>query len=436
MRTAIIGLGITGYSCVEFLHGRDELLVVDSRDTPPQLQALNTNYPDVRVVCGAVDFDPAGFDRVIVSPGISLDSCLLRHARDVVPFVSDIDLFCEAAQAPLIAITGTNGKSTVTALVGHLLNHSGRRVPVGGNLGDAALALLDNDADAYVLELSSFQLERMRSHHFAAASILNLSEDHLDRHGDMPTYVASKHRIYADCGIAVANRAEPETLPQQGFEQLVTFGPDQAAAPNWGIVEHQDQRYLALGDKRLTACSALTISGRHNEQNALAACALAMSMGVEFEELAAGLATYQGLSHRCERVALAGGVEFINDSKATNVGATQAALEGLGDRQRRHIVLIAGGDGKGADFSPLREPVAAFVKRLIVLGKDKHLLAQVMTDVVTVEQVSDMEQAVAAARNCAEQGDIVLLSPACASLDMYPNFAARGDDFTRQVRSA
>ncbi len=433
-RTAIIGLGITGFSCVKYLHGREQLMVLDTRSAPPMLAELTQDYPDVEVQLGATDFDPEGFDRAIISPGVSLDSCLLARATNRVRFDSDIDLFCDAASAPVIAITGTNGKSTVTDLTGHLLNSTGRHVPVGGNLGSAALDLLDEDADAYVVELSSFQLERLRTHHFAAAALLNLSEDHLDRHGDMATYLASKQLIYRDCAVALANRNDARTLPEHKVGQLVTFGDDAPpAAGDWGVVERDGQRLLACGERILCSVGDLSIAGRHNELNALAACALAMSQGAAFESLAEPLRRYPGLPHRAQRVLVADQVDYINDSKATNVGATLAALSGFGDPRQRRVILIAGGDGKGADFSALRDSTNRYVKALIVLGADAPALQAALADCAPTTSVNDMAAAVRLAHEQAEPGDVVLLSPACASFDMYSGFAARGEDFAEQV---
>jgi UDP-N-acetylmuramoylalanine--D-glutamate ligase len=434
-RTAIIGLGVTGFSCVRFLHGREELLVLDTRDAPPMLARLNTEFPDVEAVCGAREHDFAGVDRIIVSPGVGLDHCLLAGVGGSIPLESDIDLFCEAARAPIVAITGTNGKSTVTSLVGHLLTAAERRTAVGGNLGDAALDLLDPEAQAYVLELSSFQLERLRSHHFAAACILNVTADHLDRHGDLAGYAASKQRIYRDCALAVANRADPLTLPAGSVERLITFGPDAPEAGHWGIAESAGERFLARGRERLLECSALPVAGRHNEQNVLAACALIEDWQIPAATLTDGLISFRGLPHRCQRVAARRGVEFVNDSKATNVGATLAALEGFARPGAPHIVLIAGGDGKGADFAPLKPAVADAVKLVVVLGQDAERLERTLAPVVPCRMVKTMEEAVATAADAASEGDVVLLSPACASLDMYTNFAARGDHFARCVEA-
>ncbi len=429
--TAIVGLGITGYSCLRYLHDRDELLVLDTREAPPFIDAVREEFPELTVHCGVREHAFEGVDRIIVSPGMSLDSCLLADVRARVPLLSDIDLFCEAAEAPILAITGTNGKSTVTALAGHLLASAGVHAPVGGNLGEAALDILDDEAQAYVLELSSFQLERLSPHAFAAATILNLTEDHLDRHGDMASYRASKQRIYRRCGLAVCNRADPATQPEAVVSRSTSFGPDAPEASHWGVREIAGERMLARGEEPVLACAELPLAGRHNEQNALAACALLEDFGLPVKRLAAGLRSFQGLRHRCELVAEIHGVRYVNDSKATNVGATVAALAGFADER---VVLIAGGDGKGADFSPLADAVRGSVQEVVTLGRDGERLGSALADVVPTRQVASMAQAVSAAAALAAAGDVVLLSPACASLDSYENFAARGDDFAACVR--
>jgi UDP-N-acetylmuramoylalanine--D-glutamate ligase len=437
-RTLIIGLGITGMSCVRYLYGLlgpDRLLIADTRTEPPGLDLLRHDFPDVTVMVGATDLDFEGVDRILVSPGVSLTDPILAGLPDDVSLVSDVDLFCDAARVPIIAATGTNGKSTVTSLVGHLLQRSGVNAVVGGNLGEAALDLLSDAAELYVLELSSFQLERLARHHFLAATILNVSEDHLDRHGDMSAYVAAKQRIYRDCALAVANRADRLTFPVTDGA-LVTFGEDEPAAGQWGLRLLDGQRWLARGDEPVVPASELPIAGRHNEQNVLAALALADAAGVAIDSMREAVRTFEGLRHRCERVAEVNGVEYINDSKATNVGATRAALMGLGRGEgAAHIVLIAGGDGKGADFTPLKEMVDRYVRVLLLIGRDAPLLARALADVTQVRCVSTMDEAVAEAAVLAHAGELVLLSPACASLDMYPNFAARGNHFAQAVEA-
>ena len=370
-----------------------------------------------------------------MSPGVGLDNCLLKNLPARVQLTSDIDLFCEAARAPILSITGTNGKSTVTALTGHLLAECGVNVQVGGNLGQPALDLLDPTAEAYALELSSFQLERLQPQRFEAAACLNVTEDHLDRHGNMAAYVASKQRIYRNCGRAVAFRGDPNTLPVASVDALVTFGLDEPDGGHWGIRTQGDRRWIALGERCLIACDELPLAGRHNELNVQAALALLEGRWASVEQLIAGLKSFRGLPHRCERVTILAGVEYINDSKGTNVGATEAALAGFGVDGVRNLILIAGGDGKGADFSPLRGPVGRFVKAAVLLGRDAAQLGAVLADVTQIHLVADMDQAVALAAQLAQAGDLVLLSPACASLDMYRNYEARGQHFSRAVEA-
>lgn len=435
-KTLIVGLGVTGVSCARYLASRDDVTVVDTREAPPGLAEFEREFPGVPVHVGAARIDDVGrFDRVVVSPGVSLGHPLLADVPSRVAMVSDIDLFCEAARAPVVAVTGTNGKSTVTSLVGHLLNGAGVRAVVGGNLGVAALDLLDRHAEAYVLELSSFQLERMAAHHFRAATILNVTEDHLDRHGSMAAYVAAKQRIYRDCELAVAHRAETATYPESGCT-MTTFGSDAPERGHWGIRMHEGQRWLAQGESLIVASASLPLAGAHNELNVLAAMALTSVFGVSLDVVAEAACRFEGLPHRCQRVAEKGGVVYINDSKATNVGATEAALVGLGTTlpgDAPHIVLIAGGDGKGADFRALADVVGRFVKALVLLGRDAPALQAALGEQTDTHRVNDMDEAVRLAAQLAARGDLVLLSPACASLDMYRNFAARGDHFARAV---
>jgi UDP-N-acetylmuramoylalanine--D-glutamate ligase len=444
-RTAIIGLGVTGYSCLRYLAGRRPLVVLDTRDEPPNAAAARREHPATPFHFGraAAEFDFAGVAEVIVSPGIALDHCLVRSALAAGASVqSDVDLFLDAvaaeSSAPVYAVTGTNGKSTVTALAGHLLGALGRHPGVGGNLGEAALDLLGGPHDCYVLELSSFQLERMRDHPFAAAVILNVTDDHLDRHGTLAAYAAAKQRIHARACRAVANRRDPLTVPTVPVQDLLTFGPDAPGEGEWGIVRADGRDWLAQGATRLLAVDELPIAGAHNAQNALAALALVAPAGLTEDvtarqQLAAGLRSFRGLPHRCVTVAEVRGIRYVDDSKATNVGAALAALEGLGDSARRNLVLIGGGDGKGADFAPLRDAVSRYVKALVLIGRDGPRMADELSGTAPSEAATDMGDAVARATRLAGRGDIVLLAPACASLDMFRNFAERGDAFASAV---
>lgn len=442
MRTAIIGMGVTGYSCLRYLAGRDDLLLLDTRDNPPYGDAAQQACPEARAAFGA-DACRERFedvDRVIVSPGVELDHPLVERARAAGALVeSDIDLFCQAARAPIYAVTGTNGKSTVTALAGHLLAELGTNPGVGGNLGEPALDLLREPRDCYVLELSSFQLERMNRYPFRAATILNLSEDHLDRHGSLQRYTESKQRIYAQAHRAVANRGDAGTLPNSDVAELVTFGTDRPDPGHWGVGTVDGKVCLLRGTEAVMALADLPLAGMHNALNVLAAFALVARDDTASADLAAAAVTFRGLPHRCQPVAERDGVVYIDDSKATNVGAALAALEGLaGDGVQRpapHLVLIAGGDGKGADFTPLAAGVRRYVKAVVLLGRDAQRLQEALEGSVPITRVDDMAQAVTAARYAAQPGDVVLLSPACASLDMFANYAARGAAFAAAVEA-
>ena len=432
--TVIFGLGITGYSCVRFLHATDRLTVIDTRAAPPFADKTRSQYPDVKLILGSAKAEHfVDADRIVVSPGLRTTSCLLDEARArAIPLVSDIELFLEHARAPVIGITGTNGKSTVTALTGELLRDAGMNVGVGGNLGEAALDLLDEARDAYVLELSSFQLERLNVGRFAIASNLNVTPDHLDRYPDVGSYAASKQRIFVGCDVAIYNRADPLTFPQTGVGRSVSVGLDAPEQNGWGIVDLRGTRYLSTGDERFLATEQLGIRGRHNEFNALAAMALARAAGGDTSSWSTTLQRFKGLAHRCQTVATIEGVTFINDSKATNLGACLAALEGLGET-RKNIVLIAGGDAKNADLTPLREPIAKYVRHVITLGKDASAVESAVGDAAPTHRVATLRDAVLQSRTLAGPGDLVLLSPACASLDMFANFDARGREFADVV---
>lgn len=436
MRTAVVGLGVTGMSCLRHLHGRDELVVVDTRERPAGLAEAKSAYPAVEYRLGARKFDPGGFDRAILSPGVAAGSAMGREVlQSGLPVISDIDLFFAAVREPVYAVTGTNGKSTVTSLVGHLLAAGGARPGVGGNLGLAALDAIGPDRDCYVLELSSFQLDRMRGGRLRSATILNVSADHLEWHGGMACYAAAKQRIYAGAERAVANRDDPLTHPKsRNPGELVTFGGDEPGPGQWGVLSRHGRRALAWGGRALLDASRLPLTGRHNELNVLAA--LAMVHGGDFHGdealLEAALAGFTGLAHRCETVASTGAVTYVNDSKATNVSAALAALSGLG-KAPGSVVLIAGGDGKGADFAQLGDAIAERVSHLVVLGADGPAIERAVRERTPVSRAREMGEAVRQAANAARPGDVVLLSPACASFDMFENFEARGEAFRAAV---
>ena len=422
--TIVLGLGETGRSCVAFLHGREPLAAFDTRPNPPGLAELRQAHPRLRLI-DAADWDAevARATRVLVSPSIDPEHCLVRRARaGGAAIASDIELFLAAAQAPVIGITGTNGKSTVTALVGELLAAAGHNVGVGGNLGPPALDLLHPDRASYVLELSSFQLQRLRRPGLAVACVLNVSPDHLDRHHNIDRYAACKRRIFGGCDVAVFNADDPRTRPQTG--EGVAIG-----ANDWRI----EGDTLVLGGETMPT-QEVALKGRHNHFNVLAAAAIAASAGMAVADMKPILERFIGLPHRCTEVARIGNVTFIDDSKATNVGACRAALEGLGN-DSRNLVWIAGGDAKSATFEELAAPARRHAAHALLIGRDAVRVAEGLGDAVPVTHVTDMQSAVREAWRLAQPTGTVLLSPACASFDMYANYEARGRAFAAAAKA-
>ena len=433
-RTLVVGVGMTGLSCGRFLARQNcPVAFVDSRANPPALESLREAISNPSLRLGG--FDPAsldGIDRLVVSPGVPLDEPLLEQARRRgLPVLGDIDLFVEQARAPIIAITGSNGKSTVTSLLAQLLSAAGHEVRAGGNLGPPALDLLhDDDPDYYALELSSFQLERTARVPCAAAVVLNVSADHLDRYADIESYAEAKARLYRDARRAVVNRDDPWVSAMATLDdQPVSFGLDAPAAGHYGLVQDREA-YLAFGDERIAAVSELRILGRHNAANALAALALGHAAGCAHDAMLAGLRQFRGLPHRTEWVAEIAGVRWINDSKATNLGATLVALEAIPGR----VVLIAGGDAKGADLAPLHAPLKQKARAAVLYGQDAGLIETVIAAACPSRRVATLEDAVLEAAALAQSGDSVMLSPACSSLDMFADYRERGDRFVRAVR--
>ncbi|HSG87745.1 MAG TPA: UDP-N-acetylmuramoyl-L-alanine--D-glutamate ligase [Pseudomonadales bacterium] len=436
----VLGLGATGESLVRHLRPRvARLRVLDSRAEPPGRAALAAAFPDVPVQAGPFDADLVlSADLVAVSPGIAADEPLLVRAREAgIDVAGDIELFARAVEgAPIAAITGTNGKSTVTDLLGAMLAADGRDVAVGGNLGTPALDLLDaRPRDGFVLELSSFQLDLVTRIDLSCAAILNLSPDHLDRYGSMAAYAASKQRIYAHARAAVFNGDDPATQPPPDFagRQIAVRLAAPGNAQDWGLTTDDDGRvWLAGAGRARLPMDELPIAGRHNAFNVLAALAMAEVLGVDGDAAIAAVRAYRPLPHRCIPVAVRAGVRYIDDSKATNIGACRAALEGLDDGSRR-LVLIAGGLGKGADFAELRAPVAAHVRAAILIGTDAQRMAAALDGACELVHAADMDDAVRRAAALAQRGDTVLLAPACASFDMFSSYGQRGDRFVAAV---
>ncbi len=443
----VVGLGLTGQSCVRHLVAAGYTVAgVDTRAQPPQLDELRREFPGLELHAGGMPermFDRPGM--LVVSPGLSLkEGPIARAIAHGAQPVGDIELFVRAlrerlhlapsAGLPVLAITGANGKSTVTAMTGAICAAAGLATQVGGNIGTPALALLEREtAQAYVLELSSFQLETTWTLNAHAATVLNITPDHMDRYADLDEYAAAKARIFRGGGVLVLNSDDPRVMAMTvPGRRVIRFGLGRpTAAADYGVSERDGQAWLVRGDTALMPASEVPLPGRHNLANALAAMALAQTLGVSDGHCRAAIRAFRGLPHRTELVAEIDGVRWINDSKGTNVGATVAALAGM----TAPVVLIAGGDGKGQDFGPLRAPLAERGRALVLIGRDAPLIRRAVGDAVPHHEAADLPAAVGIARTLARRGDIVLLSPACASFDMFRNYEHRGDVFRAAVHA-
>lgn len=435
-RTLIVGLGKTGLSCVRYLSGQGrEIAVADSRLQPPGLDELKVGWPDVPVNLGEFDEELfAGFNELIVSPGISIaEPAIAGAAARGARIRGDIDLFADAADAPIIAITGSNGKTTVTTLVGEMARAAGRNVQVGGNIGTPALDLLDQGADLYVLELSSFQLETTEELGALAATVLNVSDDHMDRYPDKMAYFQAKQRIYRGCKNAIVNLDDALSTPMaRDTLRFLCFGFNRVNPETFSTRDDDQGTWITWGLDNLLLASELQLMGRHNISNVMAALALGHAAGLAMEPMLEVARSFRGLPHRCEFVRNLNGVDYINDSKGTNVGATVAAIESLVPDSGK-VILIAGGDGKGADFQPLAEPVAACCRALVLIGRDAGKISEAVGASVPQYRATSLQEAVSLARQAAEPGDRVLLSPACASFDMFRDYNDRGEQFRALV---
>lgn len=433
-KIAVIGFGLTGQSVIRYLRdSTTELIAMDTRALAPHKQALKNRFSGVRLVTGGLDEHTLkSADMVVVSPGVSINELGLRERiGPQTELVGDIELFVRHALAPIIAITGSNGKSTVASLVAQMIDASGQKALLGGNIGVPALDLFTQDCpDVYVLELSSFQLETTESMKADVAVVLNLSEDHLDRYASYQDYVNAKLRVYRNARSEVINRDEPGA-PQITLASSMSFGLSPAADDMaFGVIEEAGVHWLARGNEKLLDTRKLALNGQQNWLNALAAMAIVAQYGIDLStDVLAALCAFKGLPHRCERVAEQGGVSWINDSKGTNVGASLAAISGF----KQPKVLILGGQGKGADFRPLRAAMANGVKQVVVMGEDAQQIVTALEGAVALSRADDMTHAVELAAAIAQPGDVVLLSPACASFDMFDNYAARGDAFRDAV---
>lgn len=429
---AVLGLGVTGLGIVRFLVSQSILpYVVDSRENPPGADWLNEHAATLNTYFG--DLDNAALsdcDMIIISPGLSLTTPAVAQAINAgVEVIGDIELFARINKKPVVAVTGSNGKSTVVTLAYQVLKAAGYKVALGGNIGTAVLDLLSGDFDVFVLELSSFQLDTTHSLKATSATVLNISEDHLDRYNSYQAYIDSKLSIYNGAERLIINADDLQTHPViSTLAPQVSFGDAQG---DYHLAPHNNEIYFIANGEAYLPVSSLAVVGKHNYLNTLAVMALLSPFEISKAQYKTALAQFNGLAHRCQFVAELNGVKYFNDSKATNVGATVAAIDSLAGKHQ-NLVVIAGGDAKGADLEALKPYIQQHVKALICFGKDaKELVALTTKGHLT----SNMSQAVALAKQLSVSGDIVLLAPACASIDMYNNYMQRGDDFVQCVQA-
>ena len=440
-RILVIGLGLTGYSVVKHLvKSGMQVTVADSRELPPYLKQVKDEFPSVEIITGQIPYAWFGsFNQIVTSPGIEIERQNFSNGGSL---IGDIELFVKQVDAPIIAITGSNGKSTVTMLVAEMMLAAGLKVKTGGNIGTPVLDLLDQALpdyyvpDYYVLELSSFQLETTYSLNACSATVLNISADHMDRYPTLDDYIKAKKRIFENANKVVVNRDDVLTNPRpcQNTVQntsMTSFGLDAPQAANqFGVAESGNSRSLLHGETLLARVEQITLQGEQNIANILAAMALVETAGVELNPVVINAAlNYGGLPHRCEIVAEVNGVKWINDSKGTNAGAAIAAITGF----QQDIILIAGGKGKGADFSQLAQVIKERVKHTILFGEDAGIIFESLDQSVPSTRVDLLEQAVVYAKKLAQSGSVVLFSPACASFDMFDNYEHRGNVYKQLV---
>ncbi len=439
--SVIVGLGDTGFSCARYFIRRGvDFRVVDTRLRPPRLADLERLKPDVEIELGAFRAERLiGARELVVSPGVDLRVPALAAAVDAgVPVTGDIDIFSRAARGPIVAVTGSNGKSTVIAMLARILDEADIDYGLGGNFDGSrscpALDLLEEERDWYLLELSSFQLETTRRLNAEIALLLNLGADHLDRYAGLDDYARAKRRIFRGCRRIVLNRDEPFSRPADSVAApAISYGLDAPASGQVGLLAHEGEPWLALGAQRWLPASALRAPGAHNISNALAAMALALVAGAEKAAIVAGLGAFAGLPHRCQWVANIAGVDYFNDSKATNADAAAAAVRNLAAARDGRILLLAGGVAKDADFASLAPAARESARAAILFGRDAERIAAVLQPEIPLRFAADLAEAVDLARAGALPGDAVLLSPACASFDMFDNFRHRGESFMRCV---
>lgn len=434
----VAGLGISGVSAVNFLHEKGyRVAVTDSRAVPPGHDQIPA---DVARHFGQLDPELLlSAEEIIISPGLDPKLPAIQAAiAKGIPVISEIQVLRRATDKPIVAITGSNAKSTVTTLMGLMAEAAGKKAAVGGNLGRPALDLTKDDPELYILELSSFQLETTSNLNAEVAVVLNMSEDHLDRHGDMMGYHTAKHRIFQGVKKVVHNRDDSLTRPLvPDSTPMQSFGLNAPDLNQYGVLrEDNGSMWLARGRERLLKTSEMYIQGMHNVANALACLALGEAIGLPLDSMLATLKTFKGLEHRCEFVKELQGVRYYNDSKGTNIGATLAALDGLGaaiEVQKGKVAIILGGQGKGQDFKALRDSLSKYAKVAVLIGEDATLIKTAVTGTAPLLHADSLQQAVELCQQQTQSGDVVLLSPACASFDMFSGYPARGHQFVAIV---
>lgn len=436
----VAGLGISGVAAVNFLHEHGyRVAVTDSRKTPPGHDQIPS---DVQTSFGQLDQELLlQAEEIVISPGLDPQLPEIQAAiAQGIAVVSEIQILRRFTDKPIIAITGSNAKSTVTTLIGLMAKDAGVKVAVGGNLGRPALDLTKDDPELYILELSSFQLETTSNLHAEVAVILNMSEDHLDRHGDMMGYHTAKHRIFQGVKKVVYNRDDSLTRPLvPDATPMQSFGLNAPDMNQYGILKENDgTMWLARGRERLLKSSEMYIQGTHNIANALACLALGEAIGLPLASMLETLKTFKGLEHRCEFVKEVQGVRYYNDSKGTNIGATLAAIDGLGaaiEPQQGKVAIILGGQGKGQDFTALRDALRKYAKLAVLIGEDRAVIEQAIAGTITLLHAASLQEAVELCQQHTQAHDVVLLSPACASFDMFKGYSERGHQFVECVNT-
>ena len=434
--TVIVGLGRTGLSCAQFLAETNQsFAITDNRQEPPQLKEFVQAYPHVELVLG--EFSESLLNeaqQIVLSPGVPLyEPAIAKQAAIGKSIIGDIELFACAVKKPVIAITGSNGKTTVATIMGLMMEAAGVNTVVCGNIGQSVLQQLHFDPEYYILELSSFQLETTFSLQLHAATVLNINEDHMDRYASLQKYIRAKQRIYNFCRIPIVNADEPKIWKRFSFKEktLLSFGLQNHA--DFSLIEYNNKTFITHQGQRLIPIEKLKVNTRHHIQNVLAALALGKAVDVPMEVMLKVLCNFTGIRHRCQWVRKYKDVDYYNDSKGTNTSATRAAIISLGSIDKRRLILIAGGESKGADFFALRNVVRSYVKQVILIGKDAPKLENALQNHTKILRVFSMEEAVKQSTNIAQSGDVILLSPACASYDMFKHYEHRGDVFIKMV---